>query len=105
MCSSRKYPSPPPPSRRVTGNSEGRGGGQKEAISEGVGVASSVFFFSGAPSKIDEQAMSCFTVNWCFKQVSKQKILFSSTIFYLRSAEFFTACTIVYVKRLPSAHE
>ena len=68
-------------------------------------MASSVFFFSGAPSKIDEQAMSCFTVNWCFKQVSKQKILFSSTIFYLRSAEFFTACTIVYVKRLPSAHE
>ena len=67
-------------------------------------MASSVFF-PGAPSKIDEQAISCFTVNRCLKQVSPQKFLFSSMIFYWRSAEFFTACTIVHINRLPSAHE
>ena len=93
---------PPPTSPRRTTEIQRGGGGQKEAISEGV--ASSVFF-PGAPSKIDEQDISCFTVNRCFKQISPQKFLFSSMIFYWRSAEFFTACTIVHVNRLPSAHE
>ena len=97
---------PPPPPHFPTesnGNSEGRRGA-KGGNFRGGGVASSVFF-PGAPSKIDEQAISCFTVNRCFKQVSPQKFLFSSMIFYWRSAEFFTACTIVHVNRLPSAHE
>ena len=51
------------------GNSEGSGA-QKEAISKGVGgggFTSQFFFFSRAPSKIDEQAISYFTVNQCFK--------------------------------------
>ena len=28
---------------------------------------SSSLFFPGAPTKIDEQAIGYFTVNWCFK--------------------------------------
>ena len=36
------------------------------AISRGVRVAPRVFF-SGTPSKIDEQAISYFAVNRCFK--------------------------------------
>ena len=44
----------PPTPRRVTETHWG-GGGQKESISEAVGVASQVFFL-GAPTKIDEQA-------------------------------------------------
>ena len=55
---------------------------QKKAISEGVGIASRVFFRG-------------LRVRWMSKQsvilpligVSKQKLLFSSMIFYLRSAE------------------
>ena len=58
MWSSRKYPYPPPPPQHTEGNenSEGRGGG------EGVRV-----FFGGAPSKIDEQTNSYFSVNRCSK--------------------------------------
>ena len=56
---------PPTPGK---GNSERRGL-QKEAISEGVEVASGVFSL-GAPSKIDEQAISYYTVNLCFKAKS-----------------------------------
>ena len=47
---------PPPPRRRAMEVQRG-GGVQKEAISEGVGVASRVFCL-GALSKIDEQAIS-----------------------------------------------
>ena len=114
-----------------------RGGGvQKEAISEGVGVASRVFFL-GALRKIDEQAISYsggsreggpslfvdqtetlraklfmetgtpplskgldehppylkLWVRHCvillLNGLSKQKVLFSSTICYLRLAECF----------------
>ena len=109
-----------------------RGGGdQKEAISEGVGVASRVFFL-GALRKIDEQAisysggsreggpslfvdqtetlraklfmetgappylrvwMSTPPISNCvillLNGLSKQKVLFSSTICYLRLAECF----------------
>ena len=66
----RKYPSPPPPSTEGNGNSEGRGV-QKEAISDGVGVAYRGFL-PGGLSKIGEllinnsfsveQAISYFTV-------------------------------------------
>ena len=73
-------------------NSEGKGGILKEAISEGVGLATRVFF-PGAPSTIDEQDIS----NCIFKQCFKAKIIFSSMIF--QSVRFFftfTACTIVY---------
>ena len=50
----------------------GEGGGdKKEAISKGFGGSLSsrgfYFFFSGAPSKIGEQAITYFTVNRCFK--------------------------------------
>ena len=49
-------PSPPPPQHTEGNeNSEGRGG-------EGVRV-----FFGGAPSKIDEQTNSYFSVNRCSK--------------------------------------
>ena len=66
MCSSRKYPYPPPPSpAEANRNFEGRGF-QKEAISDLWWVASRVFF-PGALSKINEQAISYFTVNRYFK--------------------------------------
>ena len=85
----------PPPQRRAT--SEGLGV-QKEDISEGVAYRS---LFSGGTGKIDklsetnscsvEQAISYFTVNGLLKQ----KLLFSSMIFYLGSAEcFFMAYAI-----------
>ena len=61
-----RQPHPPPTPGK--GNSERRGL-QKEAISEGVEVASGVFSL-GAPSKIDEQAISYYTVNLCFKAKS-----------------------------------
>ena len=62
-------PLPPlPPPTPGKGNSERRGV-QKEAISEGVEVASGVFSL-GTPSKIDEQAISYYTVNLCFKAKS-----------------------------------
>ena len=44
----------------------GKGGIQKEAISEGVGLATQVFF-PGTPSTIDEQDISYFIFNQCFK--------------------------------------
>lgn len=59
------------------GNSERRGV-QKEAISEGVEVASRVFSL-GAPSKIDGQAISYYTVNLCFKAKS---IVFIDTLLF-----------------------
>ena len=71
------------------GNSEGRGI-QKEAVSEGVGVASRDFF-QGAPSKINRQAISYLLIG-----ASKQKLL-------------FMVCSrlsaIVCVAGLSSAHE
>ena len=81
---SRKYPYPPTP-RRVMETQRG-GGVQRESISEAVGVASQVFF-PGAPSKIDEQAQ--LSVILPLIDVSKQKLLFSLIIFYLRSAGCF----------------
>ena len=39
----------------------------RRAISKGGGGFLSSLFFSRAPSKIDEQAISYFTVNQCFK--------------------------------------
>ena len=104
MCSSRKKTIPPTDGN---GNSEGgRGGSRGRQFPRGVGLASRVFFFPGAPSTIDEQVISHFIVNRCFKA----KIIFSSMIFNLPSAECcffftFTASTIVYVvTRLSSAH-
>ena len=77
------------------GNSECRGI-QKEAISEEVGVASGDFF-PGGPSKINRQAISYLLIG-----ASKQKLLF---IVCSRLSAFFTACTIVCVAGLSSAHE
>ena len=82
MCSSRKYPYPPPPKHTHRATEISRGGGiQKEAISDGVGAGGGVAsreFFPGAPSKIDEllktiscsveQAISHLTVNSLLKQ-------------------------------------
>ena len=88
-------PSPAAPTHGGQRKFRGKGGIQKEAISEGVGLATRVFF-PGAPSTIDEQDISYFIFNQC----SKAKIIFSSMIFYLPLAECvfftFTACTIVY---------
>ena len=73
LCSSRRCPYPPPPPfRRATEISIGRGGGgEKEVISEGVGLLAEVFF-SGGLSKIGgliinksfsvEQVFSYFSV-------------------------------------------
>lgn len=81
---SRKYPYPPTPWWVMETQ---RGGGvQRESISEAVGVASQVFF-PGAPSKIDEQAQ--LSVILPLIGVSKQKLLLSLMIFYLRSAGCF----------------
>ena len=66
MCSSRKYPYPPPlqgGQRKFRGDG---GGVQWEEISEEVlGGLSSLS--PGTPSKIDRQAINYFTVNWGFK--------------------------------------
>ena len=70
-------------------------------------------FFPGTPNKIGELLkliavlLSKLSVVLLLLGVLKQKLLFSSMIFYLRSADwfFFTACTIVYLTRLSSAHE
>ena len=80
MCSSRKYPYPhPPPPKEGDGNSERKGGVQKEAISEGLGGCLQRLFL-GDMSKIGallinnsfsvEQPISYFTVTDVSKQVS-----------------------------------
>ena len=98
MCSSRKYPYPPTEGDENSEASGGGGGGiQKEAISS-----------PGAPSTIDEQDISYFIFNQCFKA----KIIFSSMIFYLPSAEcvFFyfhglhDSLLVYVVTRLSSTH-
>ena len=45
-------------------------------------------FFPGAPSKINKQAISYFTVNWCFKPTT---IVFIDDRFF-QSAECFFHC-------------
>ena len=50
-------------------------------------------FFPEAPSTIDEQGISYFVFNQCFKA----KIIFLSMIFYLPSAE----CVFFLLSRLP----
>ena len=57
-------------------------GSKKGAISEGGGGVASRIFFPRTPTKIDEQAISYFTVNRCFRA----NLLFSSLIW---SAECF----------------
>ena len=59
MWSSRKYPYPPPPAPTH--------GGQRKFRGKGGGGGGSESFFRGAPSKIDEQTNSYFTVNRCSK--------------------------------------
>ena len=75
MWSSRKYPYPPPPPQHTEGNenSEGRGGG-------GGGSES---FLGGLRVRL----MSKQTVIFLLIGVPKQKLMFSSMIFYWRSAE------------------
>ena len=63
MCSSRKYP--PYPSRRATDIYRG-GGFKRRQFPRGWVIVCQVFF-PGAPSKIDEQAISYYTVNRFFK--------------------------------------
>ena len=60
-------------------------------------TASLSSFFPGAPIKIDKQAISYWLIG-----VSKQKLSF---IVFDRLSAFCTACMIVYVTRLSSAHE
>ena len=77
---------PPSPATEGNGNLEGRGGGsQKEAISEGVGVAYRGFFLGGLSTFGEllinnsfsvEQAITYFIVTG----VSKQVLLFGLTI-------------------------
>lgn len=62
ICSYRKYPYSP---QRATEIQRGGGpkGGNFQEGGGGGGLTFRVFFFSRAPSKIDEQAISYFTVN------------------------------------------
>ena len=57
MWSSRKYPYPPLSNTRRATKIQREGGGEGGSES----------FFRGAPSKIDEQTNSYFTVNRCSK--------------------------------------
>ena len=63
ICSYRENPYSP---RRATEIQRGAGPKRRQ-FPRGGGGSSEVFFFSRAPSKIDEQAISYFTVNQCFK--------------------------------------
>ena len=85
-------PSTPPPAQHTEGNenSEGRGGGnQKETIFEGVEVGWPLesFFFWGGGVRV--RLMSKQTVILLLIGVPKQTLMFSSMIFYWRSAECF----------------
>ena len=92
MCSSRKYLFPSLPPMEGNRNSEGWGGGQKEANSKGVGVAFRVFFLGGL-SKIVKLLIN----NIYLTRVSKQILLFALIIFtYGRLDAFFTAYAIVF---------
>ena len=64
ICSYRENPYSP---RRATEIQRGAGPKRRQFPRGGGGGSSEVFFFSRAPSKIDEQAISYFTVNQCFK--------------------------------------
>ena len=63
ICSYRENPYSP---RRATEIQRGVGPKRRQFPRGGGGPLKS-FFFSRAPSKIDEQAVSYFTVNQCFK--------------------------------------
>ena len=69
----------------------------------GGGLLNRPLKFSGAPSKIDDQAISYFTINnWCCKA---KIIVFIDDLLFAVRCTFFTARMIVYVTRLSSAHE
>ena len=92
---------PPPPhggQRKFRGE-----GGSK--FPRGWGAASRIgssSCFPGAPSKIDDQAISYFTINQCCKA---KIIVFIDDLLLAVRCTFFTAYMIVYVTRLSSAHE
>ena len=85
----------------------GKGGIQNEAISEGVGMATRVFF-PEAPSTIDEQDISYFVFNQCFKA----KIIFyrwsficrQLSVFFFYFHGFHHSLLVYVVTRLSSAH-
>ena len=60
------------------------GGVQKEVVSEGVGIASRVFFRGLRVRFMSKQSVILPLIDF-----SKQKLLFSSMIFYLRSGSCF----------------
>ena len=104
LCSSRKYPfpTPRPPTMEGNRNSEGRGI-QKHSISHQVGVGFLMSFSRDAISKTGEfsKTITAALLSWLsvillLNGLLKQELLFSSRIFYLRSAEgfFFTAYAI-----------
>ena len=74
---------PLPPPRSATEIPMG-GGVQKEVISEGVGIASRVFFRGLRVRFMSKQSVILPLIDF-----SKQKLLFSSMIFYLRPASCF----------------
>ena len=92
MCSSRKYPYPPPlhgGQRKFRGDGGFKGG----KFPRRCGVACRVFFRGPRVRLISKLSIILPLIG-----VSKQKLLFSSMIFYLWLAEcFFTACTIVLI--------
>ena len=65
LCSSRKYPYSHLPTEG-NGNSEGRGDPNFRGVGGGLSNRP-LKFFPGAPSKIDEQSISYFTINRCCK--------------------------------------
>ena len=102
LCNSRKYPYPPPPPHGGQRKFRGEGGSK---FPRGWGAASRIgssSCFPGAPSKIDDQAISYFTINQCCKA---KIIVFIDDLLLAVRCTFFTACMIVYVTRLSSGHE
>ena len=85
---------PIPHPRRAAKIQRGGGGrgAAKEVISKGVEWPLESFF-PRAPSKIDEQAISYFTVNWCFK--AKIIVFTDDLLFAVGWVPFFTGCRIV----------
>ena len=110
MCSSRKYPYPPPPTEG-NANSEGRrgpkwgnfrggGGGLSRSFIRGLGVRLVSYL------KLIVVLLRTLSVTLLFIGVSKQKLLFSSMILYLRPAECFfhglhdSLCNTIVVRSL-----
>ena len=98
----KKISIPPPPLPRGEqrkfrgegGSKFSRGGGVQISKGVGDGHLNRPLKFSGAPSKIDDQAISYFTIYWCCKA---KIVVFIDDLLFAVHCTFFTACMIAYV--------